>query len=506
MSSGAKVARARAVTLIGLDAHAITVEAEVTQGLPGFSVLGASGSAGREAADRVRAALAAAGCPVGARKVLTSLAPAELPKVGARFDLALAVAVLARLEVLPPAALEGVVLLGELALDGAVRSVPGVLPSLAALESGDRLLVADDDAAEAAVSGGSAEIVPISDLGEAVAVLRGRSTPRRAPEPTAIVPPPVPDLADVQGQHEARRALEVAAAGGHHLLFVGPPGCGKSMLAERLPGLLPSLDADAALQLAAIRSVAGLLDPGRAAVLDTRPPFRAPHHGTTQAALLGGGSGIARPGEVSLAHRGALLVDELLEWPRRLLDGLREPLQEGVVRVARSRATVRYPAAFQLIAATNPCPCGSADGCRCSVQDLQRYRQRLSGPLVDRLDLAPAVRRLAADDVLTDHPAERSAEVAERVAAARRTAEERSATANADAPIALLRASCGTGARQGLAQAVDAGVLTGRGHDRALRVARTLADLDGRDRMDRADVDEALGHRLALLAVEGADR
>lgn len=500
--SGVGVARAGAVALIGLDAHRVTVEAEVTNGLPGFTVLGASGGAGREAADRVRTALAAVGTPVGARKVLTSLAPAELPKAGARFDLALALAVLARLDALPAVALDGVVALGELALDGAVRPVPGVLPSVPALSPGERLVVADDDAAEAVAADAPVDVVPVADLAEAVAVLRGERRARDVPAPPAPPTPPLPDLADVHGQHEARRALEIAAAGGHHLLLVGPPGCGKSMLAQRLPSLLPPLDRQAALELAAVRSVAGLLEPGVEGVLDTRPPFRAPHHGTSAAALLGGGTGVARPGEVSLAHRGTLFLDELLEWPRRLLDALREPLQEGVIRVARARATVRYPAVVQLVAATNPCPCGGGGRCRCSERDLRAYRQRLSGPLADRLDLAPAVRKLAAGDVLADAPAEPSSVVAARVAAARSAARERAGTVNAAAPVAAVRATCATSARAALAAAVDAGVLTGRGHDRAVRVARTVADLAGSDVVAREHVDEALGHRLALLSAE----
>jgi magnesium chelatase family protein len=498
------VGRARTVAVVGLQARAVTVEAFVGSGLPSFSVIGSSGTAAREAAQRVRTALAQLGVSLPAQKVLVSLAPADVPKAGARFDLGMAAAVLGALRMLGEEALTGTAFLGELALDGSVRPVPGVLPAAASLPGTDvtRLVVASGNAAEAALVGGL-RVVPVDGLVEMLEVLRGERPTRRPPAPVATPAHlPAADLADVRGQAEARRALEIAAAGGHHVLLLGPPGCGKSMLARRLPSILPPLERAEALEVASIHSVAGRYLDGNAdrALLDRTPPFRAPHHSGSAAALLGGGTGVANPGELSLASHGVLFLDELFEWPRAVLEGLREPLEEGVVRVSRSRATVTYPAKVQLVTAANPCPCGGGAGCACDDDAVWSYRGRLSGPLADRLDLAPTLERLRARDLLDPVPGEPSAAVAARVVAARGMAAARWGRGwrNADATAAMLRPRARAEALRLLGAAVDAGELSGRGYDRALRVARTCADLDGRELIDRAHVLEARAHRLAL--------
>ena len=493
------VARASTVAVVGLEPVPVVVEAHVGAGLPGFSVIGSSGPAAGQAVHRVRTALRAVGVTLASRKFLVSLAPADVPKVGARFDLAMASAILAEEGAIPGDALARCVLLGELSLDGAVRPVTGVLPAASSLAGSDRrLLVAEENVAEAALVE-ELEVVPVSALAELVHLLRGDQLPRPVSTPVGTsLGVGSPDLGDVRGQAEARRALEIAAAGGHHLLLLGPPGCGKSMLAHRLPSILPPLSRAEALELAAVRSVAGLLsDP---CGLDHRPPLRAPHHSMSAAALLGGGSGVARPGELSLAHRGCLFLDELFEWPRHLLESLREPLEEGLVRVARSRATVTYPALVQVVAAANPCPCGGGDRCSCSDDAIWAYRSRLSGPLADRFDLAPNVSRLSASSLLAGGEGEPSVAVAARVIAAREMAAERWGTTNREARPFALRAVTRPAALRTLADAVEAGELTGRGFDRALRVARTCADLEGSELVEPHHAFEALAHRMQLRA------
>lgn len=493
------VGRARSVAVVGLTALEVSVEVSMSAGLPSFTVIGTVGSAARQAADRVRAALTATGVRLPPRKILASFAPADVPTAGASFDLPLALAVLVRLGILPVALGEDAAFLGELGLDGAVRPVPAVLPAARCISDAGvgRLFVSEANAAEAALIGGL-QVVPVRTLAELIGVCTGARPAAAVPRPPSAPAAAVPDMRDVRGQAEARRALEIAAAGGHHMLLLGPPGCGKSMLAARLPGLLPELDDRRALELAAVRSVAGLLAGAEHAALDRRPPLRRPHHATTAAALLGGGSGVALPGEISLASHGVLFLDELFEWPRRLLDALREPVEEGVVRIARARATVTYPAVFQLICAANPCPCGGAGTCECSDSEVWAYRRRLSGPLADRIDLAPRLTPLHADDVVGAPAGESTAVIAARVSAARAMATQRWQGSNAHATPAAVRATTDQPALRTLGRAVEDGVLSGRGFDRVLRVARTCADLDACATVTRGHVFEALAHRSGL--------
>lgn len=488
-----------AVALVGLEGRPVRVECSAGNGLPGTRLVGLPDTAVREATDRVRSAVQRGGFRWPEGRIVANLAPAGLPKAGAGFDLPLALAVLGASGQLPVDLLAGVCAHGELGLDGATRPVPGVLPVAAAARTAGfrRLVVADGAATEAALVDGI-EVVPARDLGEAFGVLTG-TAPARAPAPplTTDEGPPA-DLADVRGQAVARRALEVAAAGGHHLLLAGPPGCGKSMLARRLPAILPSLTTEEALEVAAVHSVAGVRPPD--APLSLRPPFRDPHHTISTAGLIGGGSGVGRPGEISLAHNGVLFVDELLEAPRWLLDALRQPLEHGSVTISRTRATVRYPAKVLLVAATNPCPCGHlgdpARACRCRPDQVERYRSRLSGPLLDRIDLQVELLAVERDRLLGPPDGEPSAPVAERVARARAVAAARWGCLVRDVAGDRLRATTTRPALAVLARAVDALGLSARAFDRCLRVARTVADLEGADLVGAEHVEESVAYRL----------
>ena len=510
----------------GIDAPSVRVEVHLGPGLPSLGIVGLPETSVRESKDRVRAALNDAGFDWPAGRITVNLAPADLPKEGGRFDLPIALGILAASGQLGGsralgAAIERTEFVGELALHGALRPVRGALPAaLAARRERRALVVPMANGAEAALAHpeGAHAAAHLAEVcawlrggdplprGDAMVVTRARSPAAANEEDAAPGAPPRrgPDLAEVRGQHAARRALEIAAAGGHSLLLVGPPGCGKSMLAQRLPGILPPLDEHEALEAAAVRSLAGLaFDPARW----REPPFRAPHHTSSGIALVGGAVP-PKPGEVSLAHRGVLFLDELAEFPRAVLDVLREPLETGRIVVSRAARQAEFPARVQLVAAMNPCPCGwhgdQSARCRCAPEAVARYRGRVSGPLLDRIDLHCAVARLPAEDLAPDGPpGEPSAAVAARVAAARERMLARGGCANAELTPAAVAAHCQPDAagRALLARAGERQLLTARGQGRVLRVARTIADLAGAARLEPAHLAEA----IALRRLERGD-
>lgn len=495
-------AKVLAVGLVGLTGHLVEVEADLAAGLPGLTVTGLPDTALNEARDRVRAALVNSGEAWPNRRITVNLLPASLPKHGSSFDLAVAITVLAGAGMLPPGPLGGVVLLGELGLDGTVRPVRGVLPSiLAAKRAGvTRAIVPVANAHEANLVPGMT-VLATDTLGRLIAFVRG--TGRLLDPPPLGDAPAVTgsDLADVLGQELGRRALEVAAAGSHHLFLVGPPGAGKTMLAQRLPSILPPLDDDAALEVTAVHSIAGTLPAGTPMI--RRPPFQAPHHTASVSSLVGGGSGIARPGAVSLAHHGILFLDEAPEFPARALECLRQPLEDGEVTIHRARGPATYPARIQLVLAANPCPCAKPAGdafCECTPIVRRRYLARLSGPLLDRVDLRiPLAPVTSAQLVRDDTVSESSAHVLDRVVAARGAATARWASfgcrANADVSGTRLRHRShrlpATATAQ-LTRHIDHGILSARGYDRVIRLAWTIADLDRRDRPDAGDIAEAI--------------
>jgi magnesium chelatase family protein len=496
------------VAFEGIEARPVDVQVQVAGGMPAFTVVGLPDKSVSEARERVRAALVASGLSLPPKRITINLAPADLPKEGSHYDLPIALGLMAAVGALPSDSLKGFTVLGELALDGTITSVSGVLPAaVAANGQGHGLICPAANGAEAAWAGGDITILAPSSLLQLVNHFKG----------TQVLSQPLPamqanetnlaDLRDVRGQEAAKRALEITAAGGHNLLMVGPPGAGKSMLASRLPGLLPQLAPEEVLEVAMIRSVAGDLAGGK---LSNRRPFRAPHHSASMASLIGGGSK-ARPGEIALAHHGVLFLDELPEFQPNVLDSLRQPLENGEVLVARANYRVTYPARFQLIAAMNPCRCGHAGEpghvCKRGIRCAQDYVGRLSGPLLDRIDIHLDVPAVTASDLLLPAPAEGSREVASRISFARDIQLKRYAALNL--PHIRTNASAGPNLLDEIAKTDSAGTkllhdaanamkLSARGYHRVLKVARTIADLDGAPALGRMHLAEALSYRALI--------
>lgn len=501
----------KTATVVGIEACPVQVEVDVSHGLPSFTMVGLPDTSVRESRDRVRSAIRNSGFDYPPHRVTVNLSPADLRKAGSAFDLPIALGILAASAAIPSESLDRLMVLGELSLDGYIHPVRGVLPAAvtARRERMRAMLLPAGNVAEASVVRGAA-LLPVQRLAEAAAVLCGAPVQARRSE--AGQPEPdcsdedAEDFADVHGQALARRALEVAAAGGHNVLMVGPPGSGKTMMARRVAGILPPMTFEEALEVTTIHSVAGLLRPGTGLV--ARRPFRAPHHTISDVALVGGGS-LPRPGEISLAHRGVLFLDEMPEFGRRVLDVLRQPIEEGAVRIARAARSVTFPARFMLVAAMNPCPCGylgdARRPCRCTPMQTAHYAARVSGPLRDRIDLTIEVPAATPPPPGDRAPGEPSTVMRERVLCARerqaaRNPRERGGGAprvNARLDSRGLRAFCrpdAAGARL-LEQAADRLALTARAHDRILRVARTIADLAGADQIAREHLAEALQFR-----------
>lgn len=508
------IARAESVALVGMEGHHVDVEVALAQGLPAFTIVGLPDPSIQEARERVRAAIESSGEQWPMRRVTVNLSPAHLRKAGSSFDLAMALGVLSAGGRVPEERLRAVCVLGELSLDGRVRPIRGVLPAaVAAARAGaGAVMVPAQNAREASIAREVA-VLPVEHLAQAVRFFRGETDlPRPLPARPSTQMRDDLDLTDVRGNLCAKRAVEIAAAGGHNLLMVGPPGGGKTMLARRLPGVLPPMTDEEAFEVTRIHSVAGLL--GDDGGLVTFRPFRAPHHSGSTVGLIGGGSGMPHPGEVSLAHRGVLFLDEYGEFRREVLQAMRQPLEDGGVTIVRSRWSVTYPARFQLIAASNPCPCGHLGDlvrpCVCVPGRLAMYRERFTGPVVDRIDLQVHVARLRKNELFSQPDGESSAVVRARVALARERQRARCNAAgvasNAELPPRDLDTVCRAipTARASLERAVEKMGLTARGAHRVLRVARTIADLAGDEDVSVPAVEEALAYRV--LEVKDGDR